>query len=210
MYDAISLAIARRAQAAHGTFPERGPGTNSLPYMVRNAGRCSEGSYDGSAANSKALAPTYMRHSAGGDPARQFLLLPKDDLSSVSPDEVQKLIKNQKPRKAPGLDGINNKAIKCFSATLLALLVAIINACIKNGNFPEAWKETVVIGIPKPGKLHNLPTSYRPISLLSRLGKLIEKFLKTKLSGHLLGNGLIINEQFGFRPNHSCPRQASD
>ncbi|GBP70245.1 hypothetical protein EVAR_51354_1 [Eumeta japonica] len=39
-------AIARRAQAAHGTFPERGPGTNSLPYMVRSAGRCSEGSYD--------------------------------------------------------------------------------------------------------------------------------------------------------------------
>ncbi|GBP91154.1 hypothetical protein EVAR_66319_1 [Eumeta japonica] len=26
---------ARRAQAAHGTFPERGPGTNSLPYMMR-------------------------------------------------------------------------------------------------------------------------------------------------------------------------------
>ncbi|GBP51128.1 hypothetical protein EVAR_33879_1 [Eumeta japonica] len=64
-------AIARRAQAAHGTFPERGPETNSLPYMVRNAGRRSEGSYDGSAANSKALAPTYMRHGAGGDPARQ-------------------------------------------------------------------------------------------------------------------------------------------
>ncbi|GBP26298.1 hypothetical protein EVAR_95467_1 [Eumeta japonica] len=27
-------AIARRAQAAHGTFSERGPGTNSLPYMI--------------------------------------------------------------------------------------------------------------------------------------------------------------------------------
>ncbi|GBP15300.1 hypothetical protein EVAR_92291_1 [Eumeta japonica] len=39
-------AIARRAQAAHGTFPERGPERNSLPYVVRSAGRCSEGSYD--------------------------------------------------------------------------------------------------------------------------------------------------------------------
>ncbi|GBP00540.1 hypothetical protein EVAR_76848_1 [Eumeta japonica] len=45
-YTDDASAIARRAQAAHGTFPERGPGTNSLPYMVRRAGRCSEGSYD--------------------------------------------------------------------------------------------------------------------------------------------------------------------
>ncbi|GBP54229.1 hypothetical protein EVAR_43254_1 [Eumeta japonica] len=45
-YTGDASAIARRAQAAHGTFPERGPGTNSLPYMVRNAGRCSEGNDD--------------------------------------------------------------------------------------------------------------------------------------------------------------------
>ncbi|GBP34144.1 hypothetical protein EVAR_30695_1 [Eumeta japonica] len=45
-YTGDASAIARRAQAAHGTFPERGPGKNSLPYMVRNTGRCSEGSYD--------------------------------------------------------------------------------------------------------------------------------------------------------------------
>ncbi|GBP36371.1 hypothetical protein EVAR_87950_1 [Eumeta japonica] len=32
-------AIAPRAQAAHGASPERDPGTNSLPNMVRNTGR---------------------------------------------------------------------------------------------------------------------------------------------------------------------------
>ncbi|GBP80515.1 RNA-directed DNA polymerase from mobile element jockey [Eumeta japonica] len=57
-------------------------------------------------------------------------------------------------------------------------------------------------------KPRDLPTSYRPISLLSGLGKLFEKVLKSRLSDHLLGKGLIINEQFGFRPNHSCPQQA--
>ncbi|GBP97634.1 Probable RNA-directed DNA polymerase from transposon BS, partial [Eumeta japonica] len=75
-----------------------------------------------------------------------------------------KLIKELKPRKAPGLDGVNNKAIKCFSAPLVALLVAIFNACIQNCHFPEAWKEAVIIGIPKPEKPRDLPTSYRPIS----------------------------------------------
>ncbi|GBP86546.1 Probable RNA-directed DNA polymerase from transposon BS [Eumeta japonica] len=67
--------------------------------------------------------------------------------------------------------------------------------------------EAVVIGLPKPGKPRDLPASYRPISLLSGLGKLFEKTIKTRLSEHLIGKGLIINEQFGFRPNHSCPQQ---
>ncbi|GBP66104.1 RNA-directed DNA polymerase from mobile element jockey [Eumeta japonica] len=60
----------------------------------------------------------------------------------------------------------------------------------------------------KPGNHATAHFSYRPISLLSILGKLFEKTLKTRLSEHLIDKGLIINEQFGFRPNHSCPQQA--
>ncbi|GBP26168.1 RNA-directed DNA polymerase from mobile element jockey [Eumeta japonica] len=77
-------------------------------------------------------------------------LEPKDDLAPVSLSEVQTLVKSLNTRKAPGLDGISNKAIKCFSIPLLSLLVAIFNACIKNCYFPPAWKEAEVIGIHKP------------------------------------------------------------
>ncbi|GBP19479.1 Probable RNA-directed DNA polymerase from transposon BS [Eumeta japonica] len=107
---------------------------------------------------------------------RRSSLPPKDDLPSVSADEVQKTHQRVKTQKGTGPGW--------------------------------AWKEAVIIGIPKPEKPRDLPTSYRPISLLSGLGKLFEKVLKSRLSDHLLGNGLIINEQFGFRPNHSCPQQA--
>ncbi|GBP55467.1 RNA-directed DNA polymerase from mobile element jockey [Eumeta japonica] len=44
-------------------------------------------------------------------------------------------------------------------------------------------------------------------SLLSGLAKLFERVLKTRLSNHLFGKGLIIDEQFGFRPAHSCSQQ---
>ncbi|GBP82550.1 Probable RNA-directed DNA polymerase from transposon BS [Eumeta japonica] len=134
-------------------------------------------------------------------------LEPKDDLAPVSVDEIQKHIKALKTKKAPGLDGISNKALKCFSLPLMALLVAIFSACFKNCYFPPIWKEAVVIGLSKPGKPRDLPASYRRISLLSGLGKLFEKTIKTRLSEHLIGKGLIINEQFCFRPNHSCPQQ---
>ncbi|GBP03192.1 Probable RNA-directed DNA polymerase from transposon BS [Eumeta japonica] len=96
-------------------------------------------------------------------------LEPRDDLSPVSLDEIQKLVKNA--RKAPGLDGISNKAIKCFPLTLLSLLVAIFNACLKNCYFPPVCKEAEVIAIHKPGKPRDLPASYRPISLLSGLDR---------------------------------------
>ncbi|GBP59159.1 RNA-directed DNA polymerase from mobile element jockey [Eumeta japonica] len=166
------------------------------------------------------VSPTALKdnaHTSPHDPytsrieeeVRQKVSLdPKDDLDPVTLDEVKGLVKNLKTRKAPGLDGISNKAIKCFSSPLLALLVAIFNACLKNCYFPEVWKDAVIIGIPKPGKPRDLPASYRPISLLSSLGKLYEKILKSRLSDHLFKKGLIIDEQFGFRPQHSCPQQA--
>ncbi|GBP22901.1 Probable RNA-directed DNA polymerase from transposon BS [Eumeta japonica] len=67
-------------------------------------------------------------------------LEPKDDLTPVSLSEVQLLVKSLKTRKAPGLDGVSNKAIKCFSQPLLSLLVAILNACLQNCYFPSVWK----------------------------------------------------------------------
>ncbi|GBP61133.1 RNA-directed DNA polymerase from mobile element jockey [Eumeta japonica] len=82
----------------------------------------------------------------------------------------------------------------------------IFNACIKNYNFPEACKEAVLIGIPKPRKPRDLSTSYRPISLLGGLDKLFEKVLKSRLSDHLLGNGLIFNELFGHEQSTSAKR----
>ncbi|GBP89609.1 RNA-directed DNA polymerase from mobile element jockey [Eumeta japonica] len=96
---------------------------------------------------------------------------PKDDLDPITHDDISKHIKDLKIRKAPSMDSISSKALKCFSAPLVALLVGIFNVCIKNCYFLTACKEAVVIGIPKPRKPHDLPASYRPISLLSTLGK---------------------------------------
>ncbi|GBP42837.1 RNA-directed DNA polymerase from mobile element jockey [Eumeta japonica] len=131
-------------------------------------------------------------------------LEPKDDLAPVSLSEVQTLVKSLNTRKAPGLDGISNKAIKCFSIPLLSLLVAIFNACIKIAIFLLEGAE--VIGIHKPGN-HATSCQLQTDQPPERSGQTFEKILKTRLSDHLLGKGLIIDEQFGFRPAHSCPQQ---
>ncbi|GBP41739.1 hypothetical protein EVAR_33730_1 [Eumeta japonica] len=60
-------------------------------------------------------------------------------------------------------------------------------------------------GIHKPGKPRD-PCQLQTDQPPERSGQTFEKF-KTRLSDHLLGKGLIIDEQFGFRPAHSCPQQ---
>ncbi|GBN46576.1 putative RNA-directed DNA polymerase from transposon X-element [Araneus ventricosus] len=56
---------------------------------------------------------------------------------------------------------------------------------------------------PKPHQDRKLPSSYRPISLLSNIGKLYEKLLK-RINENCNNQNIIPNEQFGFRERYSC------
>lgn len=135
------------------------------------------------------------------------LPLSPEPLPPTSIAEVKTLIKSSLPRKSPGLDAISNKVLRCLPPHLICLLVAIFNCLLENCTFPAQWKEAIVIGIHKPGKPRNNPTSYRPISLLNTLSKLYEKVVKKRLLDYALEKGLIPDEQFGFRPAHSCVHQ---
>jgi Reverse transcriptase (RNA-dependent DNA polymerase)/Endonuclease-reverse transcriptase len=132
---------------------------------------------------------------------------PTTSLRPTTVDEVRTLIKGLKPRSAPGADGISNKVLKVLPTQLICLLVAIFNSAMSNCIFPASWKEADVIGIHKPGKDASAPSSYRPISLLKSLGKLYERILVTRLKEFVFSNDILIDEQFGFRPRHSCVNQ---
>ena len=53
----------------------------------------------------------------------------------------------------------------------------------------------------------NLPENYRPIALLSTVGKLFEKFIFKHLHNYVLDNSLLYSMQSGFFPNHSTIHQ---
>lgn len=130
-----------------------------------------------------------------------------DAFPRVTADEVQTIIRDLHPRKAPGADGITNKVLKLFPPHLISLLTAIFNAAMANNSFPQPWKDAVVIGIPKPGKPKDQPSSYRPISLLNTMGKIYERLIYTRLRDFAEDNSLIPDTQFGFRAKHSCVQQ---
>lgn len=55
----------------------------------------------------------------------------------------------------------------------------------------------------KPGKDPTSPKNYRPISLLSNIGKLLETYLLDIINDHLEKNSILKDFQFGFRKNLS-------
>ena len=61
--------------------------------------------------------------------------------------------------------------------------------------------------ILKPGKSANEPTSYRPISLLPTLGKLMERVMIARISQYMIHQNLLNSFQAGFRRGKSCVHQ---
>ena len=60
------------------------------------------------------------------------------------------------------------------------LFVTLYNKCLSEGVFPNAYKIAQVIPLFKGGDKENV-NSYRPISLLPVLGKLLEKLISKHL-----------------------------
>lgn len=126
----------------------------------------------------------------------------------VTIEEIRELIKTAPTNKAPGRDGITNVLLKNLPNTVLLGLKQYLNAMLRLSHFPSCWKVAEVVMVPKAGKNLKLPESYRPISLLSTLGKLAERTIATRLGALTERAGILPREQFGFRRGHSTEQQA--
>ena len=114
-------------------------------------------------------------------------------------DEVADHLSKCKTRSAAGLDGVGYALLKKAPMSYLAYIAKFFGACIRIGYFPKAWKHAKVIMVPKPNKDTSSAKNYRPISLLSCLGKLFERLLAGRISKYLENKGLFNKNQSGYR-----------
>lgn len=105
--------------------------------------------------------------------------------------------------KSPGPDNIPYTIIKQLPANAMEYLQRLYNYIWTNKLFPNQWKISIVIPIPKPKKDHSSPENYRPISLTCTLCKLLEKIITKRLRWHLEVNHHLCAQQSGFRQNRS-------
>ena len=130
-------------------------------------------------------------------------------LMPTSQSELIKLIDNLPRKNSSGYDNISNILLKRLKASLLEPLTIIFNKSISTGIFPSRMKSADIFPLFK-SKERNLPTNYRPISLLLTISKLLEKIIYKRTYSFLSETNQLYQSQYGFHNNHSCENAVSE
>ena len=125
-----------------------------------------------------------------------------ESLSEVLEKDVFKIVKDINIAKSSGLGNISSFIVKEAFKILIPEVTYMYNLSIQTAVFPAAWKQALVIPIPKSGNL-SMVQNYRPISLLPLPGKILEKLIHQQLTGYLDSESLLSAAQHGFRKGHS-------
>ncbi len=87
---------------------------------------------------------------------------------------------------------------------LVPVVANLVNASLSTGRFPKCFKHALVTPLIKNGKLdENSMASYRPISNLHYVSKLLERCVTKQLQEHLLKNSCYEPFQSAYCPYHS-------
>ena len=130
--------------------------------------------------------------------------LPSSNSSSIylnycSPEEVDNIIRELKNGKA---SDIPIHVIKQSSRVISPVLCVLYNRCMKDGIFPDELKIGKISPIYKKDN-KELLENYRPVSTLAIFGKIFEKIIYNRLYNFITSQGLMYENQYGFRKNHS-------
>ena len=119
------------------------------------------------------------------------------------PDEVRRRLQRLKQDKSPGPDGLHPMLLKSCAENLAKPLSMIFQSSFDEGQLPSDWKKAEVIPLYKKGQ-RNDPGNYRPVSLTSVPGKIMEGVLRDQLLHHLQVTDQISSRQHGFLKGRSC------
>ena len=116
--------------------------------------------------------------------------------------ELERMLSSSS-KSATGEDQVSYNMISRSHPSCKTFLLKIFNKILSSGDYPSEWRTSLVLSFPKPGKIPNCPENFRPISLTSCTGKLLEKIINTRITIFLEAGNHIPKHQFGFRKMQS-------
>lgn len=111
------------------------------------------------------------------DNGRPELKIPQD----LTDRDLRREINSLPKRKASGIDRVPNEAIQLGGHLLRQHLLRFFNACLQKSLHPSACKHSILKMLRKSGKPPEEPKSWRPIALLSTIGKLLERIVARRI-----------------------------
>ncbi|KAK4808512.1 hypothetical protein QYF61_005829 [Mycteria americana] len=121
----------------------------------------------------------------------------------IKEEAVNDLLCHLDTHKSMGLDGIHLRVLRELVEELAKPLSIIYQQSWLTGEVPDDWTLANVTPIYKKGQKVDAG-NYRPVSLLSVLGKIMEQFILSALNRHVQANQEIRPSQHGFMKGRSC------
>jgi hypothetical protein len=117
----------------------------------------------------------------------------------ITTEQVTKALKSAKNNNSTGPDNINIKHLKHLGPIAIEYLRQLLTKALNSNTIPHIWKLAKIVPILKPNKDPGIGSSYRPISLLSPIAKILEKIVLP----HITQNIPNLPTQHGFKSKHS-------
>lgn len=126
----------------------------------------------------------------------------------ITAEEIKKCALRLNNNKSPANDLIINEYIKSTLEIFLPFYTPLFNIVLDTGIIPESWLEGIICPIYKGKGDPSHPENYRPITLVSCLGKLFTSVLNARLTTYLDEQMLLKENQAGFRKGYATTDHA--
>ena len=124
----------------------------------------------------------------------------KFTLGKIVEKDVRDRLRKVDNKPSYGEDEISYTDLKLLEKWVVKPLTRIFQASVDKGIFPRRWKSSRIKPLWKgEGNPKEKPESYRPVALLSAMGRLLEGIVAERMDDYAESRGLVHKQVHGFR-----------
>jgi hypothetical protein len=189
-------------QAARYLAHGENPAFDKIPPLVRSNGTLTQNENDQAEELLSTFFPPLPATIEDEDERPQCSAI---TLPQITLEEIEQRINAVKAWKAPREDGLPAGVWKQLWPVVKERILLLFRTSLEKGELPSQWRNAKIIPLRKPGRGdYTTAKSWRPISLLATLGKILEAIIAERISYLIEEWGLLPVNHFRARKQRSA------